>query len=261
MPGVKRAILPLASSSKRRRVSRKSVKRRKVVVGRPKRKYARKTATIPARLARLERTTVRTIFERVQSLQSASYTSLAPVQMFPLTTPASMWAGRTFNGALDSIAEPQATVGRITMNVIARPSLDSGALLNNTPYNEPILMRMFLVTAKYAYRQTVSSTTTNLLDATQLVKGRHYDYAIVSGMPFVAPMMNREYFSVLGYKDYAYMPTVLAANTTTATVDPSFGMKKWSFSISPKSCFAFDRKCSFFRCTNRLQIRGCLSRF
>jgi len=203
-----------------------------------RRRYARKpTGSMAQRVLRLERTMVRTVMERIQCIRGIDYTSLAPISMFPLITPSSIGSGRTFTGVADSILETQAYLNKINLTVLFRPTLDSGLAATNTPFNEPVMVRLFVCNLKWSIRQTVDTGTgpiTNVFAQTQMVKGVHYDYGNATTLPYFTPMLNPEYFSVLGYKDYRYVPSVIATNTTTSTSDPALGVKMMKFNITPK---------------------------
>lgn len=144
------------------------------------------------------------------------------VNVSRLTTP-STWT-RIFAGTVDTITNNSCMIKRIIIDIMYSPKFGTGSTSTITPYNEPIYLRSFLVSPKWAYRNTVSSSTTTLVNSADLTNGVHYSYpakptdvsTVSTSMPLHwAPIINTEFFKIYGYIDYKWQPTVFATSEQT----------------------------------------------
>ena len=131
------------------------------------------------------------------------------------------------------IAEEGEAPAVLSCAVLVRPYIPALSAAANTPYNEPVFIRMFWCSPKQAMRMTEASTRSTIVGATDLMQNVHYAYTS-EVLPFFGPLLNREFFRVYGFTDYQYQPSIVSVTTTTAVVDPNAGaVKKLYWKMHP----------------------------
>lgn len=212
---------------RRRRVNvlPKTTKRRyPKAAGKSRKAGCKKPATTVAKLARRVRNLTRNQYEScLYRYAPAVTTALPEINLYNLIDPTQYT--RTFTSVTDMQETNTAWLNSLR--------LDWRFQLNeNTPDTFPIWISFFLVSPKWAYRQSVSSTTITQMASSQLVNGTHYSYG---SNPAQGVMLNKELFRIYAVK---YMrltpPTKTTGGATEVYPRPSDYYKRGSFKLKPK---------------------------
>jgi hypothetical protein len=169
--------------------------------------------------------------------------TLQPVTVYNLTDPSNYL--RLFTGVNDSIINLRMMLKSFDIQFMFRPILDQALAANNTPVNEIIYFRMFLVSPKWAYRviensggQSIQSTTATVVSAVNMVQGAHWDASgdMTSANLNFAPLLNPKCFAIHAVRDYKYVPSqFITGLPTNSNPDPLHGLKQYKLKYYPKS--------------------------
>lgn len=151
---------------------------------------------------------------------------------------------RLFSGINDAITNLKMEIKSFQIQCFFRPILDQALAANNTPLNECIYFRAFLVSPKWAYRviensagQSVTPGTSTLVTTAGLIQGAHWDASgdMTSANLNFAPILNSKCFTVHAFRDYKYYPTqFITGLSTNSTTDPVHASRSFKFNYYPK---------------------------
>lgn len=212
--------------TKRRRLNvlSKTTKRRYLKArGKPRRTLRKKRPTL-AKLARRVKALSRNQYESCLYRYAPSVvTALPEINLYNLVDPTQYT--RTFTSVTDM--QETNTAWLNTLRLDWRFQLNE-----NTPDTNPIWISLFLVSPKWAYRQSVSSTTITQMAGSQLISGTHYSYG---SNPAQGVILNKELFRVHASK---YMrltpPTKTTGGATEVYPRPSDYFKRGYFRLKPR---------------------------
>lgn len=164
-------------------------------------------------------------YEKQQWRYNWSSTSLLEITCDPMIADPTVWY-RMFSSVNDSPITNKAWLNNIRFDYRFQMNL-------NTPQTNPIWIYMYIVIPKWRKRQTVSSTTVTLLNASQLSGDVDYSWGNTNA---TFPVINKELYYILATRKIALFPNITnALGQYVYATNPRDGMRKGYINIKPRA--------------------------